>query len=161
MFGRIFFFGFAVAVVAANDLGVKYITKVYEDCSRSDLVPCLKKKAILFFDRAARMDSIPLVDGVDIVKSSNPNIIPISENEIDANLARNLADKDEALTEMLWNRVASFANSRTVQLSLPKISGEELGRGVEEGNCFYLPNIINKKLPTCLKRYTVQHVNHD
>lgn len=126
---------FLVVIVAADDLGMKYVMRMYEDCQRTDgILPCLKKKAILFFDRAARMEAIPLIDGVDIVKNSNMETVPVSENDIDASLPRNLESKDEALTEMLWNRIAAFANSRTIQLSLPKMTGQELNKGVEEGN---------------------------
>lgn len=126
--------GYIQAGVQREDMGVKYLMRIYEDCQRSDgVLPCLKKKAILFFDRAARMEAIPLIDGIDIVKTSDPEVSPISENEIEATLPRNLEDKDEALSSMLWDRIASFANSRTVQLSLPKMTGQELNRGVEEG----------------------------
>lgn len=125
----------AHAAVAREDMGVKYLMRIYEDCHRADgVLPCLKKKAILFFDRAARMEAIPVIDGIDVVKTSEPDVKPISENEIEANLPRNLEDKDQALSGMLWDRIASFANSRTIQLSLPKISGQELNQGVEEGN---------------------------
>lgn len=126
-----------VVVNAKDDLGMKFVMRLYEDCQRSDgILPCLKKKAILFFDRAARMEEIPLIDGVDIVKTSDVEMVPISENDIDANLPRNLDSKDEILSEMLWDRIASFANSRTIQLSLPKMSGDELNKGVEEGEMF-------------------------
>ncbi|KAJ2940098.1 hypothetical protein O0L34_g6466 [Tuta absoluta] len=117
-----------------EDMGVKYLMRIYEDCQRAEgVMPCLKKKAILFFDRAARMDSLPLVDGVEVVKTAEVDLKPISENEIDATLPRNMEDKDQALSSMLWDRVAAFANSRTIQLSLPKITGQELNQGVEEG----------------------------
>lgn len=107
--------------------------RVYDDCSHSEgFMPCLKKKAILFFDRAARMEVIPLVSGVDVVRTTPSEVPALSENDIDAVLPRNL-DKNQALTQMLWDRVASFANSRTVQLSLPKMSGQDLNKGVEEG----------------------------
>lgn len=126
-----------VVVNAKDDSGMKFVMRLYEDCQRSDgILPCLKKKAILFFDRAARMEEIPLIDGVDIVKTSDVEMVPISENDIDANLPRNLDSKDEILSEMLWDRIASFANSRTIQLSLPKMSGDELNKGVEEGEMF-------------------------
>ncbi|RVE43864.1 hypothetical protein evm_011480 [Chilo suppressalis] len=119
---------------AREDMGVRYVMRLYEDCQRAEgVLPCLKKKAILFFDRAARMESIPLIDGIDILKASEPEVSPISENDIESSLPRNLADKNEALTDMLWDRIASFANSRTVQLSLPRITGQDLNKGVEEG----------------------------
>ncbi|XP_026754403.1 uncharacterized protein LOC113514513 [Galleria mellonella] len=138
MYLKVLLFSVACTVVQSatsrEDIGMRYITRIYEDCVHSDgVVPCLKKKAILFFDRAARLDAIPLIDGVDIVKSSEPETVSISENDIESNLPRNLNDKNEALTDMLWDRIASFANSRTIQLSLPKITGQDLNRGVEEG----------------------------
>lgn len=125
---------FLTSSLARDELGLRYFSKIYEDCQNSNgFVPCLKKKAILFFDRAARMDVIPLVPGVDVVKAPGSVTPAINENDIEAVLPRNLG-KDEALTEMLWDRIAAFANSRTVQLSLPKISGEDLNKGVEEGD---------------------------
>lgn len=124
--------------VTKDDMGVRNIMRIYEECQRSDgMVPCLKKKAILFFDRAARMDSIPLLDGVDVVKSSESDVPVTSEKEIEASLARNYQDKEEALSQMLWDRIAAFANSRTIQLSMPKMSGQELNKGVEEGNIIF------------------------
>lgn len=135
MFAKVFLLVLAVSMTSArDDFGVRYAMRIYEDCQRSDgLLPCLKKKAILFFDRAARTSNIPLVDGVEIVKTSDPEVTPISENDIESNLPRNLADKNEALSDMLWDRIAAFANSRTIQLSLPRISGQDLNKGVEEG----------------------------
>lgn len=128
---------FLSSTFAKDDLGIRYITKVYDDCQHSEaIMACLKKKAILFFDRAARMEVIPLVEGVNVVKTAPSEVPPISENEIDAVLPKSF-DKEEALTQMLWDRIASFANSRTVQLSLPRISGQDLNKGVEEGNIFY------------------------
>lgn len=125
-----------VVVAATENFGMKYAMRIYEDCQKSEgFGPCLKKKAIVFFDRAARMEAIPLVDGLDIVKTSDVETVPVSENDIDASLPRNLESKDEALSTMLWDRIAAFANSRTIQLSLPKMTGSELNKGVEEGNC--------------------------
>ncbi|CAH0597862.1 unnamed protein product [Chrysodeixis includens] len=116
-----------------DDIGFRYVTKVYDDCKNKDgLLPCLKKKAILFFDRAARMEVIPLVDGVNVVRTTAVDTPAMNEVDIDAVLPRNL-DKNEALTDLLWDRVAAFANSRTIQLSLPKMSGQDLNKGVEEG----------------------------
>ncbi|CAK1541124.1 unnamed protein product [Leptosia nina] len=127
---KVFALIFLVGVVTADDFGMKYMMRVYEDCQSADIIPCLKRKAILFFDRAARMEAIPLIDGVEIVKAANMEAV--SDNDVDS-LPRNLGSKDEALTEILWNRIAAFANSRTIQLSLPKVTGEELNKGVEEG----------------------------
>ncbi|XP_073963190.1 DUF1676 domain-containing protein Osi12 [Choristoneura fumiferana] len=137
MYAKVVVLAVAVAVVHSaprEDMGVKSMMRIYEECQRTDgIVPCLKKKAILFFDRVARMEAIPVVDGIEVVKTSEPEVAPISEKDIEATLPRNLQDKDETLTTMLWDRIASFANSRTIQLSLPKMTGQELNKGVEEG----------------------------
>lgn len=138
MLKQLFPLVFLVVVAARDDLGMKFMMRIYEDCQKSDgMVPCLKKKAIVFFDRAARMEAIPLVDGVDIVKTSDMDVVPVSEHEIDATLPRNLESKDEALSSMLWERIANFANSRTIQLSLPKMTGAELNKEVEEGKIYF------------------------
>lgn len=138
MFPKFVLYSLALTVVnsavARDDLGLKNVMRIYEECNRSDgFVPCLKKKAILFFDRVARMENIPVLDGVDVVKISEDEVQPATEKELEAALPRNMHDKDQALSEMLWDRIASFANSRTIQLSLPKMSGDDLNRGVEEG----------------------------
>ncbi|GBP17601.1 hypothetical protein EVAR_12308_1 [Eumeta japonica] len=113
-----------------GDTGVRSVMRIYEECTKSEgVAPCLKKKAILFFDRAARMETIPIFDGVDVVRNSDVEVLPANEKEIEARLPRNLKDKNEALTDMLWDRIAAFANSRTIQLSLPKMSGQELNKG--------------------------------
>lgn len=139
MFVKVICLALTVAAVQSattkDDFGFRSVMRIYEDCQRSDGVfPCLKKKAILFFDRAARMENIPLVDGIEVVKTSEAEVGVTSEKDLEAALPRNYQDKDGALTEMLWDRVAAFANSRTIQLSLPKITGQQLGQGVEEGN---------------------------
>ncbi|XP_063541916.1 uncharacterized protein LOC134750627 [Cydia strobilella] len=137
MFAKVVVVAAVLAVARSaprEDMGLKSMLRIYEECQRTNgIVPCLKKKAILFFDRVARMEAIPVIDGIEVIKSSEPEVAPISEKDIEATLPRNLQDKDETLSEMLWDRIASFANSRTIQLSLPKMTGQELNRGVEEG----------------------------
>ncbi|XP_050685632.1 uncharacterized protein LOC126980053 [Leptidea sinapis] len=130
MISKVIYFAVLVGVVTSKeDFGLKYMTKVYEDCRKSEgILPCLTSKAITFFDRAAKMDAISLIDGVDIVKTGHE----ISENEVDSTIPRNL-ENSKGLTDVLFDRIAAFVNSRTIQLSLPKISGQELNKGVEEG----------------------------
>lgn len=131
---------FVQSAVTKDDFGMRSIMRVYEDCQKSDgTLPCLKRKAILFFDRAARMDNIPLIDGVEVKKAYDPEGHISSEKDIEASLPRNLQDKDAALSDMLWEKVAAFANSRTIQLSLPKLTGQDLNKSVEEGEKSIIP----------------------
>lgn len=116
--------------------GTRALLRVYDECNKAEfgLTACLKKKAITFIDRVARLDSLSVNEGFKIVKNKNAvDMKAISENELEKNLPRGLEDRDEALTELLIGKVASFVNGRTVQIELPKMSNEELGRGLEEG----------------------------
>lgn len=116
--------------------GTRALLRVYDECNKAEfgLTSCLKKKAITFIDRVARFDSLAVNEGFKIVKNQNASEMKvISENELEKTLPRGLEARDEALTEMLIEKVASFVNGRTVQIEMPKMSTEELGRGLEEG----------------------------
>ena len=116
--------------------GTRALLRVYDECNKADhgMTSCLKKKAITFIDRVGRLDSLPVNEGFKIVKNENAiDTKVLSENELEKTLPRGLEARDEALTELLLEKVATFVNGRTIQLELPKMSTEELGRGLEEG----------------------------
>lgn len=128
-----------VASASAEDLynqGTRAVLRVYDECNKSEygLTACIKKKAITFIDRVARLDSLAVNEGLKIVKNENaPEVKTVSENELEKTLPRGLEARDEALTGLLIEKVATFVNGRTVQIELPKMSTEDLGRGLEEG----------------------------
>ncbi|XP_052867969.1 uncharacterized protein LOC128273936 [Anopheles cruzii] len=143
--------GVAVAVVMAasatpadqdyQSQGLRAALRVYDECSRADsgFGPCLKKRAITFIDRLSRVDTLSVGD-VRIVRNersatgADSAAKPIlTEAELEQSLPRGLEARDEALTAMLLEKVAGIFSSRTVQVTLPKLSSEELGRGLEEG----------------------------
>lgn len=122
--------------------GTRALLRVYDECNKGEfgLTPCLKKKAITFIDRVARLDSLAINEGFKIVKNQNASEMKVmSENELEKTLPRGLEARDEALTELLLEKVATFVNGRTVQIEMPKMSTDELGRGLEEGR------IVQKK----------------
>ena len=50
--------------------GLRFFLRLNDECSRKDgLSPCLKMKAITFFDRAMRTPEIPLTDTLVLVKN--------------------------------------------------------------------------------------------
>lgn len=118
--------------------GTRAVLRVYEECNKAELgfTPCLKKKAITFIDRVARMDSLIVNDGFKVIKNDNAPTLekPMNENELEQSLPRGLEARNDALTGLLVDRVSSFFNARTIQIALPNVSSEELGRGLEEGN---------------------------
>ncbi|XP_050304359.1 uncharacterized protein LOC126741925 [Anthonomus grandis grandis] len=128
-------FGALLGGVLAQDsfeaAGFRFILKIYDECSgRSDgFSSCLKKKAITVLDRVARMDKLPLMDGVALVKGPNGVEPAVSENEIE-NLPRDIESQDDALNNMLADRVNNLLGSRTIEISMPQVSELlEEGRG--------------------------------
>lgn len=123
----------------ADDLynqGARALLRVYDECNRAEfgLSACLKKKAITIIDRVARMDSFAINEGFKVVKNENaPEFKAVSENELEQTLPRAIEARDEVLTELLVDRISKFFNARTIQIELPKLSNDELGRSLEEG----------------------------
>ncbi|XP_023020857.1 uncharacterized protein [Leptinotarsa decemlineata] len=128
----------AVAQDSLENTGVRVALKIYDDCSKADgFSPCLKKKAITFLDRLGRMDKFSLAEGVIVTKVADaPKEGPVvTEEQLEKTLPRSGDAKDEILTNMLMEKISNFIGSRTIQVSLPKISGRELAEdlGIEEG----------------------------
>lgn len=148
---------FVLLAVGANaediyNQGTRALLRVYDECNRAEqgMSACLKKKAINIIDRVARMDTFAVNDGFKIVKTQNaPEFKAISDNELEQTLPRGLEARDEALTEVLVDRVAKFLNSRTVQIEFPKLSNEELGRSLEEGSSRLIIEAENFRLHCC------------
>ncbi|KAL1494631.1 hypothetical protein ABEB36_010201 [Hypothenemus hampei] len=126
----------ALGVIAQDSFegaSVRFMLKIYDECANSaSFSPCLKKKAVNFLDRVARMDKLPLMEGVALIKSKDALITEhqITENEIEQNLPRNLDGQEEVLNTMLSERVNNLLGSRTIEISMPKVSELiEEGRG--------------------------------
>ncbi|XP_054257811.1 uncharacterized protein LOC128982820 [Macrosteles quadrilineatus] len=118
--------------------GLRILRKLYDDCSKKDsAMMCLKGKAITFFDRASRSDSISVGDLVTLVREEGSRVDygrAITETDLETvSQGADETSRDAKLNDLLFDRVARFFNSHSVKLSLPKMSSEELARGYEEG----------------------------
>ncbi|XP_062540344.1 uncharacterized protein LOC134208371 [Armigeres subalbatus] len=130
----------AVVLSATEDYqsqGLRAIGRVYDECSKAEagFSPCLKKRAITFIDRLSRVEALTVGD-VKIVRNERAATVeskPLTEAELEQSLPRGLEARDEALTNILLEKIAGVFSSRTIQISLPKLSSDELGRGLEEG----------------------------
>ncbi|KYM94426.1 hypothetical protein ALC62_14869 [Cyphomyrmex costatus] len=118
--------------------GYRALYRVYEECEHRNMAvsPCLKKKAIAFFERLGRIQTLPLSDNLELVRvasatdDSSKNTVP----DLEKTLARtNGGAMDEMLNDILFERVATLMNSFNVQISLPKTNSGELKRSIEEG----------------------------
>lgn len=122
--------------------GLRSILRIYDECQRSDggVAMCLKKKAVTFIDRIAKIDTINIGDGVRVVGVENAAVKAaksMSENDLDQILPRSLDERDYFLNNMLTDKLASYISGRKIQISLPQVTPNELGRGIEEGKPIY------------------------
>lgn len=122
--------------------GLRSILRIYDECQRSDggVTMCLKKKAVTFIDRIAKIDVINIGDGVRVVGVENAAVKTaktLSENDLDQMLPRSMEDRDYFLNNMITDKLANYISGRKIQISLPQVTPNELGRGLEEGEPIY------------------------
>lgn len=134
---------FTIVLCSAEDFqtqGYRAVMRVYDECQRADggFTPCLKKKAITFIDRATKIDSINIDEGLSVVRNGPIDLLDnnqkvLSETELEQTLPRGFEARDEALSNLLIEKIAHFFNGRMIQVNLPKMSSDDIGRGLEEG----------------------------
>lgn len=121
--------------------GLRSMIRIYDECQRTEggVAMCLKKKAVTFIDRIAKIDVINIGDGVRVVGvidgsgGSTKASKSISENDLDKILPRALDDRDHYLNNMLTEKLADYISGRKIQISLPQVTSSDIGRGLEEG----------------------------
>ncbi|KAI8046054.1 hypothetical protein M5D96_002254 [Drosophila gunungcola] len=119
----------------SQNAGARTLLRVYDECTRAEagFVPCLKKKAISFIDRLAPIEAINVAEGIKLVRlETAPRPPATSENDLESSLPRSGNDRDAKLTNMLIERLSYFFNGHSLQVSFPKLTSDEIGRGLEE-----------------------------
>ncbi|CAH0597864.1 unnamed protein product [Chrysodeixis includens] len=122
---------FCVLSASADTFGVslKLLGKMYDNCESSqEIVKCLKIQVTKMADRAARMDTLPIVDGISLVKRpeagrASPNALP--ENEDLESLPSDKIDK------YLQLATSKLMQTHRVFIS-PMVVGEDVGRSLNE-----------------------------
>jgi len=115
--------------------GSKVLYRAFEQCGKvryGDVLTCLKLRALKFADRALSSDSIQVVEGVNIVRTTpktedrsgrHLNLEPIPEfNE--AILPTDPEKKQDKLNEMLLERMARFLQTNSMQFDMPRLIDE-------------------------------------
>lgn len=102
-----------------SDFGALY--KMYQTCSNMDVSVCLKLKLLGVLDNASRsMKDIQILDGVKFIQADTDADVSepiVTEDELVKQLPRSLEDKENALTALIWNKVVSFFQRHTLQVS--------------------------------------------
>ena len=118
---------------------VRAMVRIFDDCQRAEggMVNCFKKKAITFIDRMASIDAISMGEGIRVVRHANANQSDLpklqTEADVERSLPRGLDGREQALTNLLVERVARFFNTRSVTINFPSVTTNEIARSVEEG----------------------------
>lgn len=119
---------------------LRFLFRIYNDCSQRDMSSCLKMKLVTALERASKSQSdFKVIEGVTFTR--DPSAVsdksvdgkPISEEELEASLPRGLQDKEDLLDGLIMEKIMGFFRSHTLQFKLP--SAEEFQRSLtEEGN---------------------------
>lgn len=118
-----------LAEASYDSAGVRIALKVYDECAKAESFSvCLKKKAITFLDRLGRMNNLSLADGVTMKRATDVPIDSpiITEEKLEETLPRSEDAKENALDEIIADKVADFVGSRTIEVSLPRLTPEDL-----------------------------------
>ena len=108
--------------------GLKVLYRTYEQCDeQDDVYSCLKLKALKFADRALKIKSFQLIDGLSLVKKDDgvggrQMQEPATVDE--TKLPQESDKKNEVLNAFLFDRVSRFLRSFTLQFSMPKFVSE-------------------------------------
>lgn len=120
-------FAFCISSAFAQDKNnyygsVREVLNLYNECSHSEgLSPCLKMKALSLIDRVSRMEKISVLDGVVLTGKTEENPNEPSLEEVEKTLPRALDAKSQALTSMIFNRIAKMLGSKSIEISVPKL----------------------------------------
>lgn len=112
---------------------LRYVYQTYKECSNAELSPCLKLKLLSVIDRVSRSALLNVADGVTLVQEEpiiNEAETEKSLQEIEANLPRALDDKEDALNNLIFDKIVKFFQTHTLKLKLPNV--EELQRSLTE-----------------------------
>jgi Protein of unknown function (DUF1676). len=123
---------------------IRFLFRIYNDCSQRDMSSCLKMKLVTALDRVAKSQSdLKVLEGVTFardpsaVSDGSIDSTPISEAELEASLPRGLQDKEDQLDGLIMEKIIGFFRSHILQFKLP--TAEEFQRSLaEEGNFFTL-----------------------
>lgn len=122
-----------------GDVQFKLLYKVFEECSKKGIVPCLKMKALTMVDRALRKTSIQVSENFALIKDTKATEFEessraMTESELETSLPVDSEKKEDKLDELLLDRVGKFLKSYTIQIKL--FDGSDvaaLKRSVSEG----------------------------
>ncbi|XP_014241404.1 uncharacterized protein LOC106662109 [Cimex lectularius] len=131
---RVFLLLVGLCAFASAQDEMKLVLRVFEECSGPgvEASPCLKMKLISALDRASRARDLEILDGVHLIGEEQQENNAVSEPELEASLPRSLDDKENALDDIILDKVTKFVQSRSLQFKLTNLSEIPRSLGMEE-----------------------------
>ncbi|CAH2059502.1 unnamed protein product, partial [Iphiclides podalirius] len=121
---------FFLAAAASDTFGagLQVLGRMYESCERSqEMLKCFKIQAAKLADRAARMESLPLIDGVSLVRRlEHDRAYPSSLPEGDMN-----ALTSDEVDKCLQQAASKLMQTHRVIIS-PASIGDDVGRSFSQ-----------------------------
>lgn len=117
------------ALSSANtfETSLKLLGRMYENCESShEIFKCFKIQAAKFIDRAARMETLPILDGISLVSRTEGRAFPSSLPEGDMN-----ALPSDQIDKYLHMATSKLMQSHRVVIS-PVTIGDDVGRSLSE-----------------------------
>ncbi|XP_071441036.1 uncharacterized protein [Hetaerina americana] len=118
-----------------------FFSRMLSECGARGLEACVGSKALAFVDGYLHQDSIPLTEGVALIKRN------LTDEETPSERAEGSGAPEAggSLAQQLLDRFSKFLRTFAVQLRLPETDKEEVAIGLDEGRKlkkFLLPIIL-------------------
>lgn len=130
-----------IAAIANTSVGsspaenaFRAMKKIYNVCENSEeLFKCMKVQALKLTDRALKLPTIKITDGLTIVKKDDAlESRSMSQSDFDNEKAMDMSSTQ--IDDLIVERVNKFMDSHQVSLNVPRLlSSAETPRLVEEG----------------------------
>lgn len=108
----------------SQEAGFKTVYNNYKQCEdETDMLACLKLKALKLVDRALSINNIPIVEGISLTKKEDGRSLDdgVSAPIDESNLPSDSEERNRKLDFLLWDRIKQFIETRSLQLKVNKL----------------------------------------
>lgn len=122
-----------VSIASPAESAFRAMKKIYNVCESSEeLFKCMKVQALKLTERALKVPTIKITDGLSIVKKNDESEAPEEARSFDNDDVMELPS--EQVDSLLVERINKFMDSHQVSVNVPRLlSSSETPRLVEEG----------------------------
>lgn len=101
--------------------------KMVKECGELSLMLCLKERALHYFD--TENGDVKLTEGIALIKT---DFIPVGRSLNEIQLPEEAKARENEVDSLLFERVARFFGTHTLQFKVPKDSIQDIQQALEE-----------------------------